>query len=158
MDQWPDGGKALLRELGTGRGRVALVAGPTSEPDALAARLAADLGLRQLSVGRAVADLDTPPTESELAAAVAAADILSDLDLLFWPEMRVAPLPFLAARARRRITIAVWPGEIVDGRARYSAPGRPDHHDERLSDVVVLRPRPTRYPDEVPFVIEEIAP
>jgi hypothetical protein len=50
----------------------------------------------------------------------------------------------------------VWPGEIVDRRARYSAPGHPDHYDQRLADVVVLRPRTTRFPDEVPYEIERV--
>jgi len=50
----------------------------------------------------------------------------------------------------------VWRGDITNNRARYSAPGRPDHYDERLADVVVLRPRITRFPDEVPYDIERI--
>lgn len=157
-DQWPGAGEALLRELRAGRGRPALIAGATGDADALTAKLTADLGLHSASLGGALAERDTPPTEAELTSSVATVDVLTNLDLLFSPELRIAPLPFLAARARRHLTIAAWPGVIENGRARYSAAGRPDHFDERLSDVVVLHPRPTRYPDEVPFVIEEIAP
>ena len=53
-------------------------------------------------------------------------------------------MPAAAARRtarRQRPTIAVWPGDISGGRATYSAPGRPDHHDIPLRDVIVLRPR-----------------
>jgi hypothetical protein len=67
-------------------------------------------------------------------------------------------LPFLAGRARRLPTIVVWPGTVRDQRALHSAPGRPDHYDERLDDVVVLRPRTTRFPDEAPFDTERILP
>lgn len=158
MDQWPEAGDVLVRKLTAGRGRAALIAGPTPDAEGLVARLVDDLGLKHVSVGGALADQETPPTEADLTTAVATADVLTDIDLLFWPDLRVAPLPFLATRARRHLTIAVWPGEIGNQRARYSAAGRPDHHDERLADVVVLQARPTRYPDEVPFVIEEIAP
>jgi hypothetical protein len=80
--------------------------------------------------------------------------VITDLDVLLWPEVSVAPLQLLTARARLRPTIAVWPGSIAAGRASYSAPGRPDHHDNALRDAVVLHPRGTRFPDEVPFTIE----
>jgi hypothetical protein len=52
----------------------------------------------------------------------------------------------------------VWPGQIVGGRATYSTFGRPDHHDVAVRDVIILRPRITRFPDEIPFSFERILP
>jgi hypothetical protein len=96
----------------------------------------------------------SPPTVADIDAACGDATILADLDLMLWPALHIPLLPFLAARSRRRPTVAVWPGEIINGRAIYSAPGRPDHHDAALRAVIALRPRSTRFPDEVPYRIE----
>ena len=154
---WPEAGYQLLDELETARGRVALIAAGASAADWLLDRLAGDLDLQVVLVGFVLSTLDHPPSAMEVEAACSSATILSDLDVLLWPALGVPLLPFLNSMARRRALIAVWPGEIADGRARYSAPGRPDYHDSRLTDVVVLRPRTTRFPDEMPYEIERIA-
>jgi hypothetical protein len=153
---WPDAGHVLLEELAGQPGRFALVADDSDGGDRLVAHLEADLGLGVVHVGRALADRVTAPTLDELELAVDNASVLTDLDLLFWPDLGVPVLPFLADLARRRPIIAVWPGEIAAGRARYGVPGRPDHQDERLTDVVVLHPRSVSFPDEIPYQIERI--
>lgn len=109
-------------------------------------------------LGLALADRRQPPSMADIESACGDATVVTDLDALLWPEMHVSPLQLLSLLARRRPTIAVWPGEISGVRASYSVPGRPDHHDILLRDVVVLRPRATRFPDEVPFMIERILP
>jgi hypothetical protein len=156
---WPDVGHGLLEELRVERGRFVLIAadGPIAS-DRLAERLRADIGVCVVSLGQALTALPQPPTTNEIDAACADAMVLTDIDLLFWPVMRVPVLEFLANRSRQRPTIAVWPGEITGRRATYSTPGLPDHHDVTLRDVIVLRPRDTRFPDEVPFEIERILP
>lgn len=153
---WPAAGHALLDELEAARGRVALITAAPADADALVERLRADLGIGVVRLGRAVTDRPRPPSDTEVESACGDATVITDLDALLWPEMNIAPLQLLAARARRRPTIAVWPGSIAGGRATYGAAGRPDHHDTPLHDVVVLRPRGTRFPDEVPFTIERI--
>ena len=127
-----------------------------ADADGLVERLRTDLGLEVVRLGRALADRPQPPSVADVESACGDATVITDLDVLLWPEMHIAPLQLLAARARRRPTIAVWPGHIAGGRATYSAPGRPDHHDIPLRDAIVLRPRGTRFPDEVPFTIERI--
>ncbi len=154
---WPDAGQSLFNELQTSRNRFALIGGERDATDSLVGRLANDLALTVVHLGAALADQSKPPTGRDVEAAAGSASVLADLDLLLWPALGVPLLPFLTILARRRPVIAVWPGEINSGRARYSTPGRPDHHDERLTDVVVLRPRNTRFPDEVPYDIERIA-
>jgi hypothetical protein len=156
-DEWPAAGFALLRELEVARGRVALIAATTSTDAAnLVERLRNDLGVEVVSLGRALADHPQPPSVFDVESACGDATVLTDLDVLLWPEMNIAPLQLLAARSRTRPAIAVWPGRISYERATYSAPGRPDHHDIPLHDTVVLRPRASRFPDEVPFTIERI--
>jgi hypothetical protein len=156
---WPDAGHALFEELSAARGRFALItAAAPSAADDVVVRLRDDIGARVVSLGRAVAESHQPPTTDELDIACGDATVITDIDLLLWPALRVPVVPFLAARRGRRTTVAVWPGRITAGRATYSAPGRPDHYDIALRDVIVLRPRPTRFPDEVPFDIERILP
>ncbi len=154
---WPAAGRELLVELTASRGRYALVDAAALAADHLCERLASGLDLEIVRLGAALAGAGQPPAAGDVEAACGSATILTDIDLLLWPALRVPALPFLASRARRRAVIAVWPGVITGGRARYSSPGRPDHHDARLNDAVVLRPRTTRFPDEVPYEIERIA-
>lgn len=154
---WPEAGRQLLDELSRGRGCFALVASEMGASDRLVDRMAGDLELNVVRLGAALSSRDRPPTADEVEAACASVTILQDLDVLLWPALGIPVWPLLVAISRRRPVIAVWPGEITEDRARYSSPGRPDHHDARLSDVVVLRPRTTRFPDEVPYEIERIA-
>jgi hypothetical protein len=157
IDGWPTAGFALLHELEATPGRVALIAATSPvHADALADRLRADLGLGVVRLGLVLADRPQPPSVDDVMSACGDATVLTDLDVVLWSDMNIAPVQLLAARARHRPTIAVWPGSIAGGRATYSAAGRPDHHDIPLRDAVVLRPLGTRFPDEVPFTIERI--
>lgn len=155
---WPDAGQRLLHELSMARSRYALIDAGPKAADQLIDSLAGALDLSVVYLGAALAACELVPTTAEVDAACSSATILTDLDLLLWPTLGIPILPLLEALARRRPVIAVWPGEIIGHRARYSIPGRPDHHDRRLTDVVVLRPRTARFPDEVPYQIERIAP
>jgi hypothetical protein len=154
---WPKAGQQLLGELKVGRGRLALIAGEASAADRLVDRLSSDLELHVARVGAVLAARDHPPTATDVEAVCVSATILTDLDVFLWPELGIPLLPLLAGIARHHAVIAVWPGDITYNRARYSTPGRPDYHDSRLTDVVVLRPRTTPFPDEVPYEIERIA-
>jgi hypothetical protein len=156
-DAWPRAGARLIDELSSARGRYGLLAGKQAATDILADRLQDDLRLTAIRVGTALAERATPPSAAEILAAIGDASIVADLDVLLWPELDIPIFPFLARLARARPLVAVWPGDIDGGRARYSVPGRPDHVDQRLQNVVVLRPRATRFPDEVPYNIERIA-
>lgn len=157
IDVWPAAGHTLLHELDAARGRVGLIAAAAlADADALVERLRTDLGVGVVRLGRALCDQPEPPSLADVESACGDATVITDLDVLLWPDMTVVPLQLLTARARRRPTIAVWPGHIAAGRATYGAPGRPDHHDVPLPDAAVLRPRGARFPDEVPFTIERI--
>lgn len=159
LDSWPDAGYALLDELSTARGLVGLIsAGTTADSDDLVERLMNDLGVTKVSLGRALAASSQAPTTGEIERACSDATVITDIDMLFWPTLHVSVLPFLTKHGSEHATIAVWPGEISSGRAVYSAPGRQDHYDVALHNAIVLRPRQTRFPDELPFVTERILP
>lgn len=159
IDAWPTAGYALIDELRAARGRVAVISATAPDgADDLVGRLSTDLGVDVVRLGLALADRPNPPSIADIELACGDATVVTDLDALLWPQMHVSPLQLLSLLARRRPTIAVWPGEISGVRASYSVPGRPDHHDVVLRDVIVLRPCTTRFPDEVPFTIERILP
>jgi hypothetical protein len=153
---WPEAGLDLIDELAR-TGRVGLIVGSPGEVQVLIRRLRDDLGLTTISLGQALCDRTGPPSIGDIEAALDGAGVLDDIDLLFAPALHVDVLSFLVMRSRRMPTIAVWPGEIVDRRARYSVPPRPDHQEAALTGAVILRPTQTRFPDEVPFKIERIS-
>jgi hypothetical protein len=157
MDAWPTAGWALLDELEATRRRLALIGAATrAEADALVERLRSDLDLPVVRLGLVLGGRLSPPSLEDVEAACRHATLITDLEVLMWHQTNIVPLRLLTSRASRHRTIAVWPGTITGGRATYSAPGRPDHHDIPLRDAIVLHPRGTRFPDEVPFTIERI--
>lgn len=147
-----------MDELNSSRSALALVVGAPTATDKLADTLVTDLGLTMVRVGAALAPHPTPPTRIDVAAAIGTATVLLDLDCLLWPDLGLPLIPFLMNLARARPVIAVWPGEITGARARYSVLGRPDYYNQPVPSAFLLRPRPTRYPDEVPYVMERVDP
>lgn len=155
-ETWPNAGERLVDELNGHRGRFALIVGSPRTNDQLVSRLSESLGLSVCYLGAALSEHPHPPNAPAVEAAIGDASIVTDIDVLMWPALDVPPLPLLRRLARSRATIAVWPGDITNGRARYSTPGRPDFCDERLSAVSVLKPRPQRFPDEIPYEMERL--
>ena len=93
----------------------------------------------------------------ELAERLAGCPLLFDLEVLCWSRGPALDLlRFLRLHARTHGTVALWPGRITESVATFSAPGRRDYVRVALTDVTVLRPVRTRFPDEVPFKIERI--
>ena len=93
----------------------------------------------------------------ELAERLAGCPLLFDLEVLCWDrEPALDLLRFLRLHARKHGTVALWPGRITESVATFSTLGRRDYVWVALTDVTVLRPIPTRFPDEVPFEIERI--
>ena len=153
IDGWPAAGLRLMNELAQQRGRLALVRSDAPAVMTLT-QIAALVDEKPTSVGRLLTH-----DESELANVerlIADAKFLSDCDILFWPTLRVEPLTLLRSLARRRPRIAVWPGVIEGNRVTYSQPGRQDWYEGVLTDTLVLKPRPTTYPDDVPYTEERI--
>ncbi len=152
--RWPDAAEALRAELADRPGRLALLCGAGA--DRAAEILGAAIGWTPLHVGRVLTAMDAPPNPEAVREVLSNANLLLHCEILFDPELATDPLQLLRALARRSPRVAVWPGRIEGGRATYSSPGRRDHYDRPLSDAVVLRPRPFRFPDEVPYTLERI--
>jgi len=155
-DRWPAAGRALLAELFAAR-RPALISGLRPAAEALAQRLSVDLDLPTVALGATLAVRSDQPTGKDIELALDDATVLTRLDTVLWPDLGIDLLALLHQRARIMPIIAVWPGDIARGRATYSEPGRPDHFDRRVADLIVLRPARTTFPDDTPYTVERIA-
>jgi hypothetical protein len=153
-ERWPGAGQALWDELERHPGRMALVCG--AEAERTADLIASALGVPAVQVGRELTRDPAPPRPEAAGAVLQDATVLVDCEVLFDPELGVDPLQLLRTLARRAPRIAIWPGRIEGGRAVYSEPGRRDFFDRPIADAIVLRPRATTFPDEVPYTLERI--
>lgn len=153
---WPAVGEALVRELAASPGRLALTVGNSSE--STIAAFAQLMGCEPVSVGRKVTGGDPPPTVDALLATLSGAQLLVDLEVLFWqPWLRLNPVSLLRTLARRGMPIvSQWPGTAVGRTVGYSTPGRRDYYSAMLEDAVLLRHRDRVFPDEAPYTVERI--
>jgi hypothetical protein len=154
--RWPEAIAELRQELAHRPGRLALICGEVSAAvDAVVAALADALRVAPVRVGMVLTKGQVPDSDA-VGAALGDSTILVDCEILFDPELRIDPLHLLRRLARRAPRVAVWPGRIDGGRATYSEPGRRDFYERRIADALVLRPRATSFPDEVPYTLERI--
>lgn len=150
---WPSFARSLVSELSKRPGRTALVAdGPQDAMEILAQALGRSL----LLVGRALTESERAPSRAAILARLHEALLLDDTDILFCPELALDPLRLIQDLSRRAPRIARWPGSIQGTRTTYSAPGRRDYYEAQLSNAIILYPRQTSFPDEIPFSIERI--
>lgn len=152
-ERWPKAAEALRDELARRPGRLALLCGDGVER--VAHLIATAIDVSQVRVGLELTQGGVPGPDA-VRAALGDSTILVDCEILFDPELGIDPLQLLRTLARRAPRIATWPGRIDGGRAIYSESGRRDHYDRQLTDALVLHPRVTVFPDEVPYTIERI--
>ena len=153
---WPAAGFALLRELDR-PGRLMLIIAPPRDALALLCQFAALAGQPVTSVSEVALAGPMEWSERNLTERLQGARFLADLECLFWkPIWGIDPLRLCRRMAQKHGVVACWPGEIRDRMARFSAHGRPDHFEVPVSDLVVLRPVPTHFPDEAPFSLMRI--
>ena len=122
----PGSGKtALLQMLGKNRGATPLNIG-----SALGSRLAA--------IPQKQRPLQTNTILRELADKHAVGDLLllDNIELLFDRTLQLDPLDLLKRHAHARRVVAVWPGELRDGRLIYAEMGHPEHQDYSLEGLV----------------------
>lgn len=74
----------------------------------------------------------------ELAAEHGSGDrlLIDNIELLFDRSLVLDPLDVLKQLARARRVIAVWPGELREGRLVYAEIGHPEHQDYSAVGVV----------------------
>ena len=122
----PGSGKtALLHALGKNRGATPLNIG-----SALGSRLAA--------IPQKQRPIQTNTILRELADQHAVGDLLllDNIELLFDRTLQLDPLDLLKRHAHARRVVAVWPGELRDGRLIYAEMGHPEHQDYGLEGLV----------------------
>jgi len=122
----PGSGKtALLRVLGKNGGATPLNIG-----SALGSRLAA--------IPQKQRPLQTNTILRDLADQHAVGDLLllDNIELLFDRTLQLDPLDLLKRHAHARRVVAVWPGQLRDGRLIYAEMGHPEHQDYGLEGLV----------------------
>lgn len=147
-ESWPD----LVRELRAGRGQPALVAG--SPESATLQDAIGSCVVDVISVGQSVLAAATPDAVLGNIQPRGESVLLIEIEALLEPQMNVDVVAFLRQMAQRCALVAVWPGEIENGRLSYSRPGRTDYINQSARDLIVLRPVRTSFPDEVPYTVE----
>lgn len=157
---WLEGVAANMATLAR-PGSVALVGGDSVERAvglAVLDSLGQALGTTPVSVAEVCLSGSPALTWQELLERLEGHPVLYDLEPLCWePWLSLDVRRFLDLHARRSGVVVLWPGPVTGRVATFSAPGRKDYVRVELAGWSILRPVPTRFPDEVPFEIERIA-
>ena len=136
---------------------VGLIAGDRADGLAVLHELGRVFGAAPASITEVMLLRASVRRWDDLTERLAGCPLLFDLEVLCWDRGPALDLlRFLRLHARKHGTVALWPGRITERVATFSAPGRRDYVRVALTGVTVLRPVPTRFPDEVPFEIERI--
>ena len=128
---------------------VLMIGPPRSGKSKLLGKLADRRGATALNVGGVLGRelLAAPITRRHLLAADMLKDLadrtashglllLDNIELLFDRTLQLSPLDLLKKHAHARRVIAVWPGELRQGRLCYAATGHPEHRDYGLESLV----------------------
>ena len=142
----------LVEELAALQSKLILLVGiPRSGRSAHLKDLGKKRGVAPLKIGQALGSrLATIPQRQrhmeansilrELADQHASGDVLllDNIELLFDPSLQLDPLDLLKRHAHVRRVVAVWPGELRDGRLTYAITGHPEHQDYGLEGLVLF--------------------
>lgn len=140
----------LVDEIGAVHRKLILLVGrPGSGKTALLAELANQRGVKVLNVGAALGSrlaalpqrqraLQANIIMRELADRYVSGDLLllDNIELLFDRTIRLDPLDLLKRHAHARRVVAVWPGNLRDGRLSYAEMGHPEYQDYGLDGLV----------------------
>lgn len=139
-----------VNEVGALQSKLVLLVGrPGSGKSALIDALAQQRGAHVMNVGAALGRrlavmsqrqraLQANVVLRELADEHADGDLLllDNLELLFDRSLKLDPLDLLKRHAHGRRVVAVWPGELREGRLIYAEMGHPEYQDYGLDGLV----------------------
>ncbi|MGV8691013.1 BREX-3 system P-loop-containing protein BrxF [Pseudomonas aeruginosa] len=139
-----------INEVGALQTKLVLLVGrPGSGKSALIGALAQQRGAQVMSVGAALGrrlavmsqrqrSLQANVVLRDLADEHADGDLLllDNLELLFDRPLKLDPLDLLKRHAHGRRVVAVWPGELREGRLVYAEMGHPEYQDYGLDGLV----------------------
>jgi len=140
----------LIDEVGALQSKLILLIGPpksgkTGLLNALAKsrgvsplNVGAELGGRLASLPQKQRSLQTTTILRELADQHAKDNLLllDNIEVLFDQSLKLDPLDLLKRHAHARRVVAVWPGELDDGRLTYADMGHPEHQDYGIGGLV----------------------
>lgn len=131
---------------------ILLIGPPRSGKSNLLEQLAGRRQARVLSVGAALGrelltvpstrrHLHAPDMPKELADRFVSQGILlvDNIELLFDRALHLSPLDLLRRHAHARRVIAVWPGELREGRLSYATTEHPEHQDYGIDGLVAFK-------------------
>lgn len=97
-----------------------------------------ELGARLASLPQKQRPLEVVSELRDLADEHAKGDLLllDNLELLFDPSLQLDTLDVLKRHAHARRVVAVWPGQMREGRLSYAEIGHPEYRDYGLTGLV----------------------
>ena len=130
--------KLILLISQSGSGKTALIAELANQRDMKVMNVGATLGSRLAALPQRQRALQTNVILRELADEYANGDLLllDNIELLFDQTLKLDPLDLLKRHAHSRRVVAVWPGELIDGRLTYAQMGHPEYQDYGLDGLV----------------------
>ena len=121
-----------------GSGKTALLAALANQRDMKVMNVGSTAGSRLAAIPQRQRALQTNVILRDLADEYANGDLLllDNIELLFDQTLKLDPLDLLKRHARSRRVVAVWPGELADGRLTYAQMGHPEYQDYGLDGLV----------------------
>jgi len=121
-----------------GCGKTKLLGQLAESRAAKVTNVGAELGARLAALPQRQRVLQANVAMRELADEYASGDLvlLDNIELLFDQSLKLDPLDLLKRHAHARRVVAVWPGELRDGRLSYAEMGHPEYQDYGLEGVV----------------------
>ena len=130
--------KLILLIGGPQSGKTALIEAYGSKRDLTPLHMGVELGSKLAALPQRRRQLQTTSILRELADQHAKDNLLliDNIELLFDRTLQLDPLDLLKQHARARRVVAVWPGQMNEGRLTYAATGHPEHQDYAMDGVV----------------------
>ena len=121
-----------------GKSGLLLAFGTRVEAEPL--RVGSELGRRLAAFPRKQRHLQAAAGLRELADEHAQGGLLlmDNIELLFDMNLQLNPLDLLKRHAQNKRVVAVWPGELQNGRLTYASMGHSEYRDYATDGVVTL--------------------
>lgn len=121
-------------------GKTALLVAFGKQRDAQQLNVGSELGRRLAVIPQKHRHLQAGTELRELADAHAKGDLLlmDNIELLFDTSLQLNPLDLLKRHAHSKRVVAVWPGDLRNGRLTYADMGHSEHRDYATDGFVAL--------------------